>query len=248
MKMNYELKSSIRRGGVGWPIKIVIVIVLILVALHFVAPLFLSSVFTAIVRPFWNIGIDDKRYISQVSDNTKDIIISQLTKENSELKEIMGRKISNNIVIAYILKKPPYTAYDSFILDIGSKNNVTIGDKVYADGNILIGEIVEVLVSTSKVKLYSSYGEKYEILIGENNIQATATGRGGGSFDTVIPRDVKVLEGDTIVIPNISGSVFGIVGKVISDPARAFSTVIFSQPINLYEQKFVQIYEKAKSN
>jgi cell shape-determining protein MreC len=246
--MNYELKSSIRRGGMGWPIKVVIIIVLILVLLHFVAPNLLSSVFTAIVRPLWSIGIDNKRNINQVPEGTKDIIISQLTKENSELKEIIGRKISDNIIIAYILKKPPYTAYDSFIIDIGSRDNITIADKVYANGNILIGEIGEVLTSTSKVKLYSSYGEKYEILIGENNIQATATGRGGGSFETVIPRDVKVSEGDTIVIPDISGSVFGTVGKVISDPARAFSTVIFSQPINLYEQKFVQIYEKEKSN
>jgi cell shape-determining protein MreC len=248
MKMSYELKSSIHRGGISWTIKIVIFIVFVLVILYFLAPAFLSSIFTTMVRPLWRIGAENKQSQIQLPDSAKDAIISQLTKENSELKEIMGRTVSDDVLIAYILKKPPYTAYDSFILDVGSRDNVAIGDKVYVYGNILIGEIEEILVSTSKVRLYSSFGEKYEILIGDKNIEAVATGRGGGSFETVLPRDIKVSEGDTIIIPDISNTVFGIVGKVVADPARAFSTIIFSQPINIYEQKFVQIYEKTNSN
>ncbi len=248
MKMNYVLRSSIHKRKIFWPIKVVGVIVLVLVLLHFAAPTFLSSIITTIVSPVWNINSGNRPSLNQLPDNTKDMIISELTKENFELKEIMNRAVSKNLVLAYVLKKPPFTAYDSFILDVGSNDRVEKGDGVYVLGNILIGETEEVFSNTSKVKLYSTYGEKYDVLIGEQNIQATAVGRGGGLFETIIPRDVKVSEGDTIIIPNISSSVFGIVSKVIADPARAFSTIIFSQPINIYEQKWVQIYEKTKSN
>lgn len=242
--MSYELKSSIKRNKFGWPLKVVSGIIFILVILHFVAPNFLTSIFAIIVRPLWNINAESKTSLNQLSDNSKDIIISQLTKENNELKELMGRSISKKIVIGYILKKPPFTAYDSYILDIGTKDGITQGDQVYLNGNVLVGEVQDVFLNTSRVKLYSSYGEKYDILIGDKNVQATAIGRGGGSFETVIPRDVKVAEGDIITIPNITNTVFGTVGKIIADPARAFSTVIFSQPINIYEQKFIQVYIK----
>lgn len=246
--MNYELKSSIRRKKIALPIKITLLVTIVLVAFQFIFPTFLSSVVTAIVSPVWKVNIPQYTGLDQLSDNVKDTMISQLKKENIELKEIMGRLINKNAVIAYIIKKPPFTAYDSFILDIGTNSRVKKGDKVYVQGNFLIGEIAEVFSDTSRVKLFSSYGEKYDVLIGDKNIQATATGRGGGSFEVVIPRDLKVIEGDSVSIPNIMGSTFGIVGKVIADPARAFSTVLFSQPINIYEQKWVQIYEETKPN
>ena len=234
MKMNYELKSSIHKEKFSLPLKIVSVIVLVLVILHLFVPTLLSNIFTVIAKPFWSI---DKG----VAVETQNAIITQLEKENQELKEILGRNETKDFVLAYILKKPPFTAYDSFVLDVGTKQGIKIGNKVYAMGNILIGDILEVSGSSSKVRLYSSYGTKYEIFIGKENIQAIALGRGGGTFETVIPRDVKVREGDIITIPDISNTVFGTVGTLITDPARAFSTVIFSQPLNIYEQKWVLI-------
>jgi hypothetical protein len=239
--MNYEIKSSIRKSKFAGPLKVVTIIIIILVILHFIAPNLLPSFFTSIAKPFWNIGIGDRPDISLLSIDGQNNIISQLQKENKELKEQLGRPILKNSLLAYILKKPPFTVYDSFILDVGTNQGVAIGDKVYSFGDILIGEILEVSPSVSKVKLYSSYGEKYEVLIGEKNVQATATGRGGGSFEIVIPRDIKVAEDDSITIPNISNTVFGTIGEIIAEPARAFSTVIFSQPINIYEQKWVLI-------
>jgi cell shape-determining protein MreC len=238
--MNYELKSSIKTTKISLPIRIVTLIFVVLIALHFIFPVFLGNLFITVARPFWSFGNIEKPSTDELSQ-LQNVVNTQLQKENIELKEMLGRKDPKNIVVAYILKKPPFTAYDSFILDIGSRGNIKIGNKVYSSTGMLIGEIDEVSNSTSKVKLYSSYGEKYEVLVGDKNIQVTATGRGGGSFETVVPRDTKVKEGDTVIIPDISNAVFGVVGKIIADPARAFSTIIFSQPINIYEQKWVTV-------
>jgi cell shape-determining protein MreC len=239
--MSYELKSSIQRNKIGLPIKIVTLIVVLLVIFYFVAPNILSNTLLTIIKPFWSVNRGDAPSVASLSSGTQNILIQELQNENNELKSILGRDEQNDYVMAYILKKPPYIAYDTFVLDVGTDHNIKVGDKVYSSGNILIGDIAEVYSSTSKVKLYSSSGTKYEVLIGEANIQATATGRGGGSFETALPRDVKVSEGDVVSIPDISNTVFGIVGKIIADPVRSFSIIIFSQPINIYEQKWVLV-------
>ncbi len=241
MKMSYELKSSIQRNKIGLPIKIVLLIVLFLVIVYFVAPNILSNTLLTIIKPFWSINRGETPDVATLSPSAQNILIRELQKENDDLKSALGRNEQNDFVLAYILKKPPFTAYDTFILDVGAEQGLKVGDKVYSSGNILIGDIAEVYHSTSKVILYSSSGTKYEVLIGNTNIQATAIGRGGGTFETVLPRDVKIYEGDTVSVPDISNSVFGIVGKIIADPVRTFSVIIFSQPINIYEQKWVLV-------
>ena len=242
--MNYVLKSSIKDNRISLPLKILISITVAMIILHFLAPNFLSSFLTTIVKPFWNIENIIIYGDLTIPIETQRTIFTKLQKENEELKRLLGRTTENNFIIAQILKKPPFSAYDIFILDIGSDNDIKAGNKVYALGNILIGEIISTTAETSKVKLYSSFNEKYEVFISEKNILAEAIGRGGGSFEASLPRDIKVNEGDIVTIPSLSNSVFGTVKKVISDPARSFSTIFFSQPINIYEQRWVLIDTK----
>lgn len=254
--MSYEHRSNVQIKRVSFPLKVLSVIIIILIILNLFVPQFLPYIFSKIAYPFWTINSNTKIINTVIPQELTDATILELRKENNDLKEILNRRVSSNSVVAYILKKPPFSAYDSLIIDIGIKNGISIGDKVYAMGNIIIGEISEVNDVTSKVKLYSSYGEKYDIFIGINknndvssttkqkNIQATATGRGGGSFEIIVPRDVKVEENDIVTIPSLTNSVFGIVKKIIADPARAYSTILFSQPINIYEQKWVEVDKK----
>ncbi|MDP3962278.1 MAG: rod shape-determining protein MreC, partial [bacterium] len=134
--------------------------------------------------------------------------------------------------------------YDVFILDIGDDKGLKKGDRVYARGDILIGEIAEVNGRTSKAKLYSSSGEKFGVLIGDKNIQATATGKGGGTFEIVLPHDTKIAVGDSVAVPDLTDSFFGNVEDVISEPTNPFSTVLFRQPINIYELKWLMVEKK----
>lgn len=204
-------------------------------------PSFLPNLFSSIAKPFWTIEKNIVNSDILVSTDFINEKIASLQRENTELKEILGRTASSTIILGYILKKPPFSAYDTFIIDLGQNDGITIGDKVYAIGDILIGEIEEVNVSSTKVKLYSSFGEKYDVFIGSKNIEAVALGRGGGSFEVTLPRDIKIGEGDEVRSTDTGSSIFGIVDKYISDPTKAFSTIFFAQPLNMYEQKFVII-------
>ncbi len=200
-----------------------------IISLCILFPRFVSGLFIKIAGPFWNIEKDIKTEKIRVSIDLQNTTILELEKENSDLKEIMARSSSSSpMLLSYIVKKPPFTAYDSYVIDIGKNSGVKIGDKVYANGNVLLGEIVEINGSFAKLKLYSSYGEKFDVLIGKNDIEATATWKGGGAFEVVLPKDSKVQLNDSISVPDLNVSVFGIVKNVLKKRYSDFRIALVS--------------------
>lgn len=241
MKMSYEHRSNIRNNRVPNVVKVLSLTIFFIFIIYFFFPNFLSRVLTSVAGIFWSSSVVPSESDKYISTELHESIISQLKIENHELRSILhGNTSSKPMVLAYIVKKPPQTAYDSYIVDIGT-NDVQIGDKVYALGNVLLGEIYEVNAGFAKVKLYSSQGEKFSVSLGKDNIHANAIGVGGGAFEAVIPKDIKIMVGDIVTVPDKEILVFGIVRDVTVDPARSFSTVLFSQPVNIYELKWVQI-------
>ena len=239
--MSYVLKSNIKEKRMRFPVKAALILAPLLVIFHVAFPRALPSIFLTIVGPLWTVekNIRQESYVTPLTENA---LMRQLQDENQNLKQTFARKGDKALTVAYILKKPPFSAYDIFILDIGKDDGVQVGNPVYALGDILIGEIAEASAAhISKVKLYSSFGEKFDVYIGQKSLAAHAIGRGGGSFEAELPRDSAVKEGDIVTIPSVANGTFGVVAKVLADPARPFATILFSQPFNLYEQKWVQV-------
>ena len=234
--MNYDLltKRGASAGNGKFPflLKLTLAILVILSALHFLVPRALPSFFTMIIGPLW---------IAEEVGQLDTSHIEFLRKENEELRSLLGRPETSDKILAVILKKPPVSGYDIFILDIGIDKGLAKGDRVYAPGNIPIGEIAEINGNISKVRLYSSSGEKFDVLIGNDNIQATAIGKGGGAFEVSLPHDTKIARGDKVTIPNLSDSFFGNVEDIVSESSEPFSTVLFRQPLNIYELKWVLV-------
>jgi cell shape-determining protein MreC len=158
----------------------------------------------------------------------------------SYLKPIPGR------ILAAVLVRPPQAAYDELLIDIGADHGISYGAKVYAPGNILIGSTTDILGQTSKVKLFSSPGEIYSVLIGSGRIPATAVGRGGGQYQAEVPQASKINQGDTVSDSSISDAPFGIVTAVLANPADPFETVLFAQSVNIYQLRWVLVATSTK--
>jgi cell shape-determining protein MreC len=213
--MIYEHRSSVGNKGFPLPIKIVGIFSVIIFLIYFIFPNFISGLVIFIVSPFWNfeknITAPDKNTPSELQS----VMVSELITENDFLKKALHKTATSTApYFSYILKKPPYTVYDSYIIDVSNYKDISVGDRVFAIGNILLGEVVEKNKTYAKVKLYSSHDEKFDVFIGSNNIQATAVGLGGGAFEVVLPKDSKVKVGDAVTIPNLEVSIFGIVKNV----------------------------------
>jgi cell shape-determining protein MreC len=165
-----------------------------------------------------------------------------LREENEELKERLGRpNFKSTRMLAAVLVRPGRTPYDTLILDIGKEDGVNEKDKVLACDNILIGEIVDVSEHESRARLYSSPGVITNVSVGAQNINAEAKGLGNGNYEILLPRELGVVPGDAISVPNIELFVMGVVRDIEAGPADAFKRILFKMPINMQELKFIEI-------
>lgn len=163
-------------------------------------------------------------------------------QENTDLKETLGRKKEGSkMVLGAILTKPNQNPYDTVVLDIGSNLGLKEGDKVFAFGDIPVGRIVEVYPNSSRVTLFSTSGEKTQVVFSNSNTFFEIIGRGGGNFEMIIPRDFKLLKYDQVVLPGITPYIVASVETVISDPRDSFQKALLVAPVNIQNLKFLEV-------
>lgn len=246
------------------------IIALILFALIFfvfrTAPF--KEFFNKIALPFWEIDnyaagkfsdffsilaskksliIENRKLEEELNKANVELLTRKIIeKENNDLKVLLGRNnMEGKVVLGIVLEKPSITPFDVVVIDIGKNKGVQKDDKVLYKDSITIGQIEEVFANSSKVKLYSSPGQKFTALIGSKSIQVEAEGLGGGNFMAKLPRDIEINKGDAAVVPSISSSVFGFAEKIEVSPADSFQKIIFKIPLNLAELKWILVEIKS---
>lgn len=162
--------------------------------------------------------------------------------ENIKLKEDWRRKNEfKNTILATILAKPNKSLYDTVLIDIGEHDGIKIDSMVFADGYVPIGRVSEVNESTSKVVLFSTSGEKNEVVISGQDSFMELVGRGGGNFEMIIPRDFELVNGTEVHLPGLVPLTVAKVVTIISDPRDSVKKALLISPINIQHQKFVQV-------
>ena len=233
------------------------IVVVFLVIIQLYIPHFFPALVTSVFSPFWRAefsiesgSLESPSMLVARNEELKRELadmqvrldtIGAIEQENSELKALMGRASTTSKVLAAVLRRPPVSRYDELVIDSGSNENISTASLVYAPGDVLIGKISDALGETSKVTLFSSPGQKYDVLIGSAHAPAVAVGRGGGQYEAQLSRDVKVAEGDFVVDPSLNDKAFGIVTGIESDPAQPFETVFFAPPVNVYQLRWVLV-------
>jgi cell shape-determining protein MreC len=168
-----------------------------------------------------------------------------LIQENSDLKELLGRHDKNPSILATVLAKPPMSLYDTVVVDVGTSDNVAVGDKVFAFGFVPIGTVSTTFPHTSTISLFSSSGQKVEVSISKN-VQTSAEAQGGGNFLIKLPKGTAVAQGDPISAPGIGTQIFGHVDNIETNENDPFIYVRFVLPVNMSELHFLQIDRNEK--
>lgn len=237
--MSYLLQDRKRKAGFKDFFKAFLILLTLVIIYMLFKPSITSGLHsiqrgTAYVFGYYD---DPVRPISQNS------YIQALESENLALKEIIGRKMeTEELLVSVVLSRPPHSPYDSLTIDIGEDKGLNYGDMVYAGDHYLIGRIEAVNPTTSIVKLFSSPGEKVDVLVGASSTSAVvAEGRGGGNFFIKVPRNIDIKEGDPIIVPSLHSIVLGTAEKVDADAGEAYTEIYFKLPININSLKYVQI-------
>ncbi len=261
--MSYLLDKKIKRKKLS---KIIIGFAVLLLVIFFRTSIFnaLSGASHVIFRPVLVVGenfknsfqgIDSffrsKKFLSAENEELKKKLAEEsatlanynsLAADNAMFKEILGRKNeSSSLLVSAILSKPNHSPYDTLLIDVGEKENVKAGDRVFALGNIPIGRVAEVSPHSSKVALFSTPGEKTEVVVGTLGAFMQLVGRGGGNFEMILPRDFTLENGTEVHLPGITPYVVGTVVTIISDPRDAFIKALLISPVNVQELKFVEV-------
>lgn len=167
---------------------------------------------------------------------------NSILDENLKIKEILERKKEKvDMILAGVLVKSNQSLYGTLIIDVGTNNGITLGQRVFAKGNIPIGSIAEVYDNSAKVNLFSNPSEKTEVVLVGGDVFMQVVGRGGGNFEMILPRDFVLEKGTEVVLPGIQSYVLGIVETIISDPRDSYQKALLTSPVNIQELKFVEV-------
>ena len=176
-----------------------------------------------------------------------------LKSENEALKsKINDVSIQSSELLAKVIidKKSPFLR--SVIVNRGSKDNVILGMAVL-DEKFLVGKVVEVNYSTSRVLLLSDLNSKIPVSIEPNGVQSILSGSGFSFGEIQYIKENYELENDSEIFTSGSGGIFrsGIpIGKTIADENIGFDTIKVKFHSDFSQLRLVKIvsFEEVKQN
>ena len=167
---------------------------------------------------------------------------SFITSENERLKKIIDDYIivSDEIIAKVLIdKQSPFLR--SMIINKGSKNNIKLGMAVL-DGEFLVGKVVEVNFTTSRVLLLSDLNSKIPVTIEPEGYQPILSGTGKNNGIIQYSKEEIFLKEGSSVFTSGSGALFksGIpIGKI----TNKINVNYFS---DFSQLKFVKVIEFKK--
>ena len=186
---------------------------------------------------------------------SKEISLNILKFENKNLKELLDDYLLlDNLSYAKIIidTKSPYLK--SFIINKGTKDGVEKG-MVVLDKNFLVGKIIEVNFSTSRVLLLSDINSNIPISIEPGNLQAIATGLGNDFGQVNFLKKIhynKIKDGSFIYSSGTGGLIkSGIpIGKVIDfeDKEKETDMIKIEFFSDFSQLKYVSVVSFVKKN
>ena len=262
--MIHQYRNKIQTSKRKKSLKVILMIVVLVIAILFILSFFSDKFSNYIGWPIWqakkvsiettqNLGYltkskseiyKDNENLKQENSKLKISMIDYqiLKEENDKLKEILGSKPENyKVVLSNILVKPSSSPYDTLIIDSGNDKKITVGSTVYVNGNIPVGEVSKVYNRTSLVELYSNPGKITRAIIEGSNVSVDLVGRGGGNFEMSVPLELDIQKGEKILLPGQQPEIVAVVEEDISDPTDPIKTVILRSPVNIQNQKWVQV-------
>ncbi len=242
-----------------------IIIVLFFVMWNIKIPTSLTNTVHTIASPVWKMRDSITKKINTISNllKTKEglieeneklhkdvtalyretFTIKELEKENDRLLNLLGRiNQHNELLPASVIHGVSFSPYDTFIIDLGSNNNIRKNMLVVTSEKIAVGKIEKVFEKTSIVKLFSSPELKTNIVINSTTTtNEVVLGYGGGTMKMSVPRDTDASINDIVTLQTFSAYVLGNIVSIEISPEDAYKTIFIQSPVNMYKIRYVLI-------
>ncbi len=170
--------------------------------------------------------------------------------ENERLKETLNElKFSSDEILAKVIVDKQSPFLKSIIVNKGSKHGVILGMGVI-DQEYLVGKVVEVNFTTSRVLLLSDLNSKIPVDILPNNIQSILSGTGGDVGKIQYIKEEALIESESVVYTSGAGGIFkpGVpIGRTVKNKLNSEINVEFYSEFS--QLRFVKLRSyKAEEN
>ncbi len=196
-----------------------------------------------VIKKHFNVYEENKILRERLNfELSKNYNYEYILEENERLKSAVEEidTISTELIGKVLVdKKSPFLR--SVIVNRGSKDGVELGMAVM-DKSYLIGKVVEVSFTTSRVLLLSDLNSKVPVDIMPNNIQSILSGTGDDNGVIQYTRQQELIENKAIVFTSGAGGLFksGIpIGTIYKDPTSFTAVVNFFSDFT--QLRFVKI-------
>ncbi|XOA43168.1 MAG: rod shape-determining protein MreC [Candidatus Nealsonbacteria bacterium] len=138
---------------------------------------------------------------------SKDTKLEQLRRENETLRTALNLNLQEEfkLIISQVIGKE--IAGDYLIIDKGSEDGIAFGFPVITQQKSLVGKVIQVYESTSKIQLLTSKDNSFDVEIFEKEIYGLAEGK--GNFNLLlelIPREKEINLTDKIITTTLGGN------------------------------------------
>ncbi len=181
---------------------------------------------------------------------SKNYNVEFILEENKRLKNIIDDLdyFSDEIIAKVLIdKQSPFLK--SIIVNKGSKDKVLIGMAVL-DDEYLVGKVVDVTYSTSRVLLLSDLNSKIPVDIMPNSIKSILSGTGEDYGTIQYIKNESIIKNDSRIFTSGAGNIFksGIpIGKIVKKPNNSEINVNFFSDFS--QLRFVKLilFEKVEN-
>lgn len=197
------------------------------------------DVFSTVLKPFGQIGESGTHSAGTITGffaGTQELVRERehLMEENTALKaqntlliakdqdllRLLGTRTEvSSEIVAGVLARPPVSPYDVLVVDRGTKDDVSVGARVFGNGGTPLGTVASASDHAARVLLYSAPGNQTNAWVGATRVPITLVGQGSGAFYALVPRDASVVEGDEILVAGPGALPVGTVSQVEHDPS-----------------------------
>ena len=162
-------------------------------------------------------NINKKNELEVANLRAKDLLNEFLVLENKRLKEIVDDYlVESESTFAKVLSDKNSPFFKSIIVNKGSKHGINLGS-IVMDNEYLVGKIVEVNFTSSRVLLLSDLNSKIPVILEPIGLLSILSGTGEDYGTIQYNKNESIVESDVIIYTSGIGDLFkaGIpVGKI----------------------------------
>ena len=162
-------------------------------------------------------NINKKNELEVANLRAKDLLNEFLVSENKRLKKIVDDYlVESESTFAKVLSDKNSPFFKSIIVNKGSKHGINLGS-IVMDNEYLVGKIVEVNFTSSRVLLLSDLNSKIPVILEPIGLLSILSGTGEDYGTIQYNKNESIVESDVIIYTSGIGDLFkaGIpVGKI----------------------------------